>query len=211
MSPIPPNLKLYHILHVDRLASVLEDGCLFSDAEATKRNSQGSAIGMGHIKRRRLEVCRLRTAPRLHVGDCVPFYFCPRSVMLFIFWRNVHPDLTYHGGQENILHLEFDMNKVREWAESEKLHWAFTDSNASSGWFTDYHDLANLDKLRWDIIASGQWTGMTDGHATQAFKQAEFLVETIGAIDEERVEAVRDILSSHSAEGLPLVRRGWYY
>lgn len=220
MTPIPQEPKLYHILHMDRLPSVLEEGGLVSDAEAQKRCLQGTTIGMGRIKRRRREACRLRSAPQLHVGDCVPFYFCSRSVMLFIFWKNDHPDLTYHGGQEDIVHLVFDMGRVLQWAESEGMHWAFTDSNASSGWFTDYHDLADLDKLRWDVIASNQWAGVTDGHETQAFKQAEFLVERfvpfrlveqIGVIDEAHALAVQKLLAGHSAMDLPQVRREWYY
>jgi len=43
------------------------------------------------------------------VGDCVPFYFCPRSVMLYLIYQGNHPDLQYHGGQDLVLHLEADL------------------------------------------------------------------------------------------------------
>lgn len=36
--PVPEYPKLYHICHVDRLASIVADGCLWSDAEIARRN-----------------------------------------------------------------------------------------------------------------------------------------------------------------------------
>jgi hypothetical protein len=58
---------------------------------------------MSTIKERRLRLA-IECRPGLRVGDCVPFYFCPRSVMLFLLDRGNHPDLTYRGGQGPILH-----------------------------------------------------------------------------------------------------------
>ncbi len=66
------------------------------------------------------------------VGACVPFYFCPRSVMLYVIWRRNHPQLTYLGGQEPIVHLEANLLEVVDWADRERHRWAFTLSNASS-------------------------------------------------------------------------------
>ena len=47
--------KVYHILHVDRLASVIADGVLWSDAEMMNRQNRntGTTIGMNKIKQRR--------------------------------------------------------------------------------------------------------------------------------------------------------------
>ena len=97
---LPTRPKIYHILHVDRLASVLDDGVLWSDALVRERRVGGTTIGMGNIKRRRLEQNSLASHPGLRVGDCVPFYFCPRSIMLHLIWRANHPELTYRGGQD---------------------------------------------------------------------------------------------------------------
>lgn len=58
---------------------------------------------MSSIKQRRLTLS-LNSDPDLHVGDCVPFYFCPRSVMLFLIHRR-NQELAYQGGQEPIVHL----------------------------------------------------------------------------------------------------------
>ena len=34
---VPPRPKIYHIVHVDRLESIIADGYLWSDAEVRKR------------------------------------------------------------------------------------------------------------------------------------------------------------------------------
>ena len=94
----PANPKIYHILHVDRLASVVADGGLLSDAQLARRDPGGTTIGMNEIKRRRLTELRLDSHPDVHVGDCVPFFFCPRSVMLYVISRANHPELAYRGG-----------------------------------------------------------------------------------------------------------------
>ena len=94
--PVQP--KIYHIVHVDRLASILADGCLCSDAVMMQRPGTGTTIGMSDIKQRRLTMA-VPCQPGTHVGDYVPFYFCPRSVMLYVIHCANHPQLTYRGGQ----------------------------------------------------------------------------------------------------------------
>ena len=49
----PDTPKIYHILHRDRLESVIKDGFLFSDAEMLRRGKTGTTIGMEKIKKRR--------------------------------------------------------------------------------------------------------------------------------------------------------------
>ena len=102
---VPPRPKLYHIVHIDRLQSIVAEDCLLCDAEVVRRNPAGTTIGMAGIKQRRLTELILSSHPGLHVGDCVPFYFCPRSVMLYLIYQGNHPELTYRGGQGPIIHL----------------------------------------------------------------------------------------------------------
>ena len=51
----------------------------------------------------------------------MPFYFCPRSVMLYLIHKANHPELDYHGGQGAILHLESDLNTVIAWANNKNV------------------------------------------------------------------------------------------
>jgi len=172
---VPAQPKLYHIVHVDRLRSIVADGHLWSDREVLRRASQGTelgtTIGMSSIKQRRLNELRLTSHPELFVGDCVPFYFCPRSVMLFLIHRANHPELTYRGGQEPMLHLEADLHAVVQWAQQQGLRWAFTLSNAGAYYFEDRCDLAELGEINWTAVQAGDWRNFKEG------KQAEFLVE----------------------------------
>ena len=126
---------------------------------------------MNEIKRRRLTELRLDSHPDVHVGDCVPFYFCPRSVMLYVISRANHPELQYRGGQGPIIHLEADLRATVEWAEENDLRWAFTLSNAGARYFEDRANLEQLDEIDWDAVAARDWRQCKEG------KQAEFLVE----------------------------------
>src|SRR5215467_10201924 len=95
---VPMQPKIYHIVHVDRLPSIIADGCLWCDAEIVRRSPPSTTIGMSSIKQRRLTLS-LTSHPDLHVGDCVPFYFCPRSIMLYVIRQANHPELLYRNGQ----------------------------------------------------------------------------------------------------------------
>ena len=95
--PPPAAPKVYHIVHVDRLASIAADDTLWSDAVLQGRGQPGTTIGMSTIKQRRL-TNPVKCCPGLNVGGCVPFYFCPRSVMLYLIDKANHPELDYRGG-----------------------------------------------------------------------------------------------------------------
>ncbi len=160
MSEPPARPKIYHITHVDNLASLVADGVLLSDAEMIKRGGPKQAIGMSAIKRRRVEELEVATQPGTKVGDYVPFYFCPRSVMLFVIYRGNHPELTYRGGQGPIVHLEADLRKVTRWADENGVRWAFSLSNAGA-YYTEFRsNLSDLNELDWDAIAATQTFGL---------------------------------------------------
>ncbi len=176
MTQPPDKIRIYHIVHKDRLQSIMDDGFLWSDAETRARASTGTTVGMMGIKDRRL-VTDLGSRPGLTVGSCVPFYFCPRSIMLFLLHRGNHPEVTYRGGQEPIIHLMAEVPKTVTWAEENNLQWAFTLSNAGSSYFEDRADLNCLDEIDWDAVKATQWSGNGVSRQIKEGKQAEFLVE----------------------------------
>ena len=217
---VPPEPKIYHIAHLDRLASIIADGFLWSDAEAQSRGSAGTKIGLNSIKRRRLHELKLQSHPDLYVGTCVPFYFCPRSVMLYLIHRGDEPELTYKGGQEPIIHLEADLRRTIRWANDNRRRWAFTSSNAGSRYFEDFDDLDQLDKINWEAVDATWWSGSTVEPEIKGRKQAEFLVE--GSFPWRLVSRVG--LHSSTVHGRVLsilraaryrppveIKPGWYY
>ena len=171
MSPAPPDPKVYHITHVDNLPGILADGGLWSDAAMIDRGGPAAPIGMSTIKQRRLGL-PLTCHPGDHVGDYVPFYFCPRSIMLYLLYRANHPELTYLGGQGPVVHLQAGLRETVAWAEGEGRRWAFSLSNAGARYTEFRNRLEQLEEVDWSAVAA------TDFRAAQVKegKQAEFLV-----------------------------------
>ena len=167
---VPVSPKIYHIVHIDRLASIINDGFLRCDSEVVKRSSSGTTIGMSSIKQRRL-LRLLNSHSNLYVGDCVPFYFCPRSVMLYVISQANHFELSYRGSQNPIVHLEADLYQTVKLAKQNNLRWAFTRVNASASYAKDWCNLADLEKIDWDAVNASNWTNCKES------KQAEFLIE----------------------------------
>ena len=209
----PAEPKVYHIVHVDRLPSIIADGNLWSDAEVQRRTSPGTTIGIPGIKHRRLNKS-LKSHPGLHVGDCVPFYFCPRSVMLYVISKQNNPSLSYTDGQNPIVHLEADLREAAAWADFQGRRWAFTLSNAGSFYFEDRCNLVQLEEIDWEAVQATDWRSCKEE------KQAEFLVERsfpwtlirrVGVRDINVLNRVRDAIrmASHrpAAERMP----PWYY
>lgn len=209
--PIRP--KLYHICHVDRLPSILASQGLFSDAKVMHHALPGTTVGMHHIKQRRLTELYLDSRPGLLVGECVPFYFCPRSVMLYLIYRR-NSELTYQGGQESIVHLEADLHEAVAWADANARRWAFTLSNAGSRYFEDRADLRQLNEIDWDAVQSNRWQQCKED------KQSEFLIEEsfpwalvrrIGVHNERTYAQVLHSLQQQQHKPTVEVRAEWYY
>lgn len=171
MKAMPDRPRIYHITHIDNLPSILADGGLWSDAAIIARGGPAAAIGMGTIKQRRLEL-RVKCHPDDRVGDYVPFYFCPRSIMLYVIHCANNQELIYRGGQEPIVHLEADLYKTVDWAEREGRRWAFTLSNAGAFYAEFRKQLDHLGEIDWAAVAA---TDFRDAQVKEG-KQAEFLL-----------------------------------
>ncbi|MCY4385268.1 MAG: DUF4433 domain-containing protein [Nitrospinae bacterium] len=205
--------KIYHIVHVDRLPSILSEECLWCDAEVINREITGTTIGMNNIKQRRLTM-PLESYPNLNVGDCVPFYFCPRSVMLYLIHKGNHPELAYRDGQSHIIHLEADLQKTVLWAEDSQRRWAFTLSNAGSSYFEDRCNLTQLAEINWPSVRARDW------RACKEEKQAEFLIEKsfpwelVQRIGVQNLQIHKQVITTlPKATPQPLVefKPDWYY
>src|SRR6266566_1513078 len=147
--PVPKSPKIYHITHVRNLPSIVDD-VLWSDAERIGRELACTVVGMSEIKRRRLEELKVDCHPGTNVGNYVPFYFCPRSIMLYLLHMGNAPGLTYQGGQRPIIHLQADLRAVLKWAEDEGKRWAFTNVNAGAYYAQFFNNPVRLDKLDWN-------------------------------------------------------------
>lgn len=222
MSPPPANPRIFHITHVDNLPGIIASGGLLSDAAMIARGGPAAAIGMGTIKRRRLAL-PVKCHPGLNVGACVPFYFCPRSIMLFVIHCANSPELTYRGGQGPIVHLEADLNAAVQWANAQPRKWAFSLSNAGAGYAQFRDSLAQLGDVDWDAVASTNFSNSSyspSGLLVKEGKQAEFLVEAdfpwhlvqrIGAASQAVAAKALSALANATHTPQVTVEPSWYF
>jgi hypothetical protein len=213
---VPANLKIYHITHFNNLPGIVKTGVIYSDAECRRQCLDCDVVGMSAIKQRRLTELVVECHPETKVGEYVPFYFCPRSIMLYILHMANHLDLTYRGGQRPIVHLQADLRAVVRWAEEHQIRWAFSDRNAGAyvaRFYKEYDALGNID---WEAVAS---TDFREVRVMEA-KQAEFLffgsfpwtlVEEIGVIDAATAGLVREALQGAPPCPPITVKHGWYF
>ena len=211
----PAQPKLYHITHVDNLPAILAAGGLWSDAAMIARGGPSASIGMSTIKQRRLALpVKCHTGD--HVGDYVPFYFCPRSIMLFLIHCANHPEMTYKGGQGPILHLEANLHEVVQWGAQQGRRWAFSLSNAGA-YYTEFRkDLGQLDEIDWAAVAAADFRNSQ----VKEGKQAEFLlheffpwhlVRRIGVMDATVYGKVVNATQNATHRPTVEVRREWYF
>ena len=213
---IPAEPAIYHITHVDNIPRIVRDGVLWSDAVMLAEGGPVTAVGMSDIKRRRLEELRVKCYPEDFVGEYVPFYFCPRSIMLCIIYYANHPELTYRGGQGPIVHLEADLCEAIDWCEAQERRWAFSLSNAGA-YYTEFRNrVEDLGEIDWSAV---QNTDFRSPEVKEG-KQAEFLVHErfpwslvrrMGAGSESVKQQVSAAIDG--AEHCPavVVRPDWYF
>jgi hypothetical protein len=206
---------IYHITHVDNLPQMIADGELLSDAAMQRRGGPTAAIGLAGIKSRRLAL-PVRCHPGDMVGEYVPFYFCPRSVMLYIIHMANYQELTYRGGQGPIVHLEASLHDVVAWAESVGRRWAFSLSNAGAAYTEFRAGLHSLSDVNWKAVQARDWR---DADIKEG-KQAEFLlyhsspwalVSRIGVETWALKTQVDALLANCDAIPQTEVRPDWYY
>lgn len=201
--------KAYHITDVENLAGIIATTGLLSDARMQGVSSTG--IGYGHIKERRLTCFKVScVAGQPFVGEFVPFYYCPRSVMLFTVNKGAtgRPE----GCQRTILHLVTDTGTLIAGGRE----WAISDGNAGAAHTSFYNSLGAFDQLDWSSIRATYWSGK------QHQKASEFLVRDfvpwsaiaeVACYDNDVAARVRNIIEAGGSSHRPVVtvKREWYY
>jgi hypothetical protein len=215
MPPPPADAKIYHILHIDRLPSVVASGGLFSDSRMRREQCGGTTIGMGELKATRLYKA-VDVKPGTYVGDYVPFYFCSRSVMLYVIHMANHAALQYRGGQRPIVHLEVSLRGALDWADANNVQWAVSLGNATATYTEFRADRAGVSDIRWDLIPNSDFRDpqVKDAKQSEALFFDFFpweLVERVGAIDAATAHQAAQIMQDNPHRPVAQAMRGWYY
>src|SRR5687768_701910 len=133
---------IYHITQIKNIPKIIAADGLWSDRRLADSGGEHVVIGYDHVKLRRLNDISVTCHPGTTVGDFVPFYFCPRSIMLFVIEKK-SAELAYKGGQREVVHLVSSVEAAMRVGKSV----AFTTTNAGA-YYTIFHsDISQLDRL----------------------------------------------------------------
>ncbi len=203
---------IYHITHVDNLASLAADGCLYCDTTCVDLDLGPVSIAYTDLKARRARF-PVGVAAGGTLADYVPFYYAPRSPMLYVISRG--GVAGYDGGQEEIVHLVFRLEDMAEPGQ-----FVITDGHAATPMSTQYDELSGLDVIDWDIMRETYWSDTDEDGDRKRRRQAEFLVHQrapLSALDrvitmtDEVAERAQNALSTLESAPLVRVHRAWYY
>ncbi len=200
---------LYHITHVKNLKRIVAEGGLRCDREA--QDLKCVNIGHQHIKQRRLNRV-VPLPPGGTVGEYVPFYFAPRSPMLYVINRGGVEG--YADGEKPVIYLRSTIEAV----EKAGLLWVFTEGHADMDFTDFFDDLKDLARVDWGLMQARYWNDTNDDPDRKRRRQAEFLVHKffpwelvsyIGVYDRSIAETVGEIIQGGSPE--VGIQRGWYF
>jgi hypothetical protein len=205
---------ILHFTHVSNLPGILASGGLIADSQVERGSGLLVEAADLDIKSSR-RTAPVGLPPYGCVADYVPFYFAPRSPMLFKLARGGVP--TYTGGQDPLIYLVSAVETV----VGAGLQWLFSDGNCAAAVSQVFNDLSVLDTVvDWQVMDMTIWKNTAHDPDRMRRRMAEFLVHgrvpmtcMIGiAVRSESVKGqVRDVLAAHSPELPVLVRPNWYF
>lgn len=214
MGNIPIPTRIYHITHVRNLLRIIASGGLQSCQVLKDQQTSYTNIAHQGIQDRRA----IREVPCGKKGtlhDYVPFYFAPRSPMLYAILKGKVEG--YQGGQYPIIYLSSTVQAIQQHG----IPFVFTDGHGTNTPLTNFYiDPSDLDKLDWSVMNATYWHDiLTDGDRKRR-RQAEFLVhrffplqlvDQISVISELAKTLVEQTLLNSGHQLVVNIRKDWYY
>jgi hypothetical protein len=223
--PAPQPTRLFHITAIANLPAIFARGALLS-------KKQGAAAGISYqnIAHAGAQGARAGRAvpnpPGGVVHDFVPFYFAPRSPMLFAINGGRVADCPWRQG--DIVHFETTVQNIVPIGRP----YVFYDRNATLAFSIAHTNLQNLDTaVAWDLLTEAPqldgfcvyWQSRTDNPRyadRMERRQAEFLVKDdvplscftrIGVIDGARQLEVQRLLARVGVSLTVDIMPAWYF
>lgn len=203
---------IYHFLPIETLQAVLASGELLSH---NRVQSVSTVSNPGIQANRAMMLAPDPPGGTLH--DYVPFYFGPRSPMLFQNATGRVP--SFQGDQRDLVYCVSSVARI----QASGRPFFFTDGHAVVAITQRFTDVADLDKVDWPVTQARIWNDTREDNDRQRRKQAEFLVQDslpvsalfgFAVADEDRARDVRELLKgypNHTFEIPARVRLDWYY
>lgn len=205
----PENGYLFRITHESNLPFLLRHGLVCPNHP--NQDPDFRMIANQEVDEKR-ESHQVPIEPGGVLHDYVPFYFAPRSPMLY--W--IHE--RGHCPQEEIVYLGSRVDKVVEAG----LPFLFTNGHAImsfSTWHNQAQDLCEV--IDWPVMRGKYWNNSDADADRKRRRMAEFLVHhhvplsligAIGVKTEQKKMQVEGLLRSCSLHGpVVIVRPDWYF
>jgi ssDNA thymidine ADP-ribosyltransferase, DarT len=204
---------IYHFTHIKNLASILIADEICSNSNLWLDGIEHVDIAHSHIQDRR-RTTQVPCGPGGTLHDYVPFYFAPRSPMLFSIYKgNVQ---SYPDGQGPLIYLVTTVQAV----QAQKLPFVFTDGHAVIDFTEFYKDLEDLNKIDWDLMQERVWRDIPSDGDRKRRRQAEFLIydscpwsliHEIGVKSNLMCKQVESILEAANHRPSVVMHSDWYF
>ncbi len=206
-------VSIYHLTHIENLPSIIAMGGLGCTNQLARRSVSPHSSANPEIQevRARTKV-PCRQGGTLH--DYVPFFFAPRSPMLYVVAEGWAADCKER--QEPLLQLRTTVAAV----VAEGRPFVFTDGHAIKALTGYYDDPLDLGMVDWAAIDSEYWNDTAAFPDRRRRRQAEFLVhekapwrliQEIGVFTPEMQQKVEQEIARVGHKPAVTVRREWYY
>jgi hypothetical protein len=203
----------YRITHIDNLPHILDHGIL---------NKNHPKASDGYIQIGHPEIIDVRSTTKVkienygNIGDYVPFYFTPKSIMLYNIQTGHQAPKVTHRNAEDLLVIRC---KIQDLAAHDAL-WFFTDGQANDAATRHYNDLSQIDAIDWETIHACNFK-KSDGNRQRPRKyQAEFLVhkevpvhliESFCVHNDNAAQIVQDLLENNNFTHISVHTLPQYY
>lgn len=206
----PEKALIFRITHIENVPWILDNGahCAKSDC----RDPNFIQIGNADLIGKRANH-RVRAHPFGTLGDYVPFYFTPKSVMLF----NIHTGRNVtRQRMPDIAILVTSLHRLVK----QNVPFLFTDRHAILVNAEPTNDLECLDRLNWKILRAHDFARDPDNPVKFDQYQAEALVyrclpvtalHAIACHGEEQQERLRAEVERRSLDLKVVKKPGWYF
>jgi|SRR5690606_26349000 len=192
-------LYCYRITHINNLSLLLQNGIV-------NKNHPSAAGGYINIGNNEIIDVRSQVPVRINnygmIGDYVPFYFTPRSIMLYNIITGYWSPVVAKRNRNEILVIRCLISDLVKLPQ-----WFFTDGQANKNLTKHYCNLADLNFIDWNCIQQSNFKNDLNDPDRSRKYQAELLVhqqvpitsiESLNVFDVQSELAVNKILAQNN-------------
>lgn len=200
--------EIYHFTHIDNLSVLINTGAILCKNGMTKGNYNYRSSAFDNVQTQR-QTYPVPVFPNGTIHDYVPFYFNSLSPMLYTI-KNGNVD-----GVE-MQNLVFFKSTVQA-AETAGCQFVFTNGHGIMALSDYYNNLADLDKIPWEVVNAKYWNDFPDG---KRLRQSEFLVhekfdwdlvQTIGVYSNTILNKVRTLVNTLPHQPNVKIKSNWFF